>query len=165
MLLESGYRKTVKLDNTNEIIATLTSWHTLVKIKAELDQFLEGLECLGIHTYIKRYPELMRDFFVLNVNKNQLTAGLSYNNYLSNYLCNLLACFIYIDFIKEFLRVSFSDKDSDIRAIEEQAYMHFVNFLDDCEGEINSLHVCCVDVYYFYACMQREKVKCSSKKS
>ena len=76
LLLETGYRKPltcVTLNDREEIAVVLKLYHTLIKVKAEIDQFVDGLQCLGIDWYIKQYPELMESVFV-NEPKT-LTAG------------------------------------------------------------------------------------------
>lgn len=76
-LLETGYRKplTSITVNDREVIAVvLKLYHTLIKVKAEIDQFVDGLRCLGIDRYIKQYPELMEPVFV-NMPRKRLTAG------------------------------------------------------------------------------------------
>ena len=64
----------MKYANSSEIIATLVAYHTLIKIKAELDQFVEGLQPLNIHNYIIDYPQIMEPLFVYE--NKQLTAGI-----------------------------------------------------------------------------------------
>ena len=76
-LLETGYRKpltSLTLNDREEIVGVLKLYHTLIKVKAEIDQFVEGLQCLGIHGYMKLYPELMEPVFV-NKNCKSLSAG------------------------------------------------------------------------------------------
>ena len=77
IVLETGYRKplgTVTVSDKEEIIRVLKRYHTLIKVKAEIDQFIEGLQCLGIDHLIKEHPDLMEPLFV-NKNKS-LTAGM-----------------------------------------------------------------------------------------
>ena len=73
IILETGYRK-VTVSDKEEIIRVLKRYHTLIKVKAEIDQFVEGLQCLGIDHLIKEHPDLMEPLFV-NKNKS-LTAGM-----------------------------------------------------------------------------------------
>ena len=73
-LHETGYRKAVKLENRNEIVQVMANYHTLVKVKAQIDQFLDGLRSLLIDEEIQRYPELMQPLFVPAASK-KLTAG------------------------------------------------------------------------------------------
>ena len=41
------------------------------------------------------------------------------------------------DGLKDILLVQFADKGSNERRSQEQAYMHFLDFLDECSGIIN----------------------------
>lgn len=41
----------------------LREYHTVIKIKAQLDQFCDGLKSLGVLDAIKKYPALMTPFF------------------------------------------------------------------------------------------------------
>ena len=45
------------------IKSVIIDWHSLIKIKPELDQFVDGLKTLGTHEAIKQYPHLMTPFF------------------------------------------------------------------------------------------------------
>ena len=75
IVLETGYRKPLgTVSDKEEIIRVLKRYHTLIKVKAEIDQFIEGLQCLGIDHLIKEHPDLMEPLFV-NKNKS-LTAGM-----------------------------------------------------------------------------------------
>ena len=77
IILETGYRKplgTITVSDGEEIIRVLKRYHTLIKVKAEIDQFIEGLQCLGIDRCIKEHPELKEPLFV-NRSKS-LTAGM-----------------------------------------------------------------------------------------
>lgn len=71
---ETGYRKAVKLENRDEIVQVMANYHTLLKVKAQIDQFLDGLRCLLIDEEIQRYPQLMQPLFVQKAGK-KLTAG------------------------------------------------------------------------------------------
>lgn len=57
-----------------EIAVVLKLYHTLIKVTAEIDLFVDGLRCLGIDWHIKQYPELMESVFV-NMPRKRLTAG------------------------------------------------------------------------------------------
>ena len=63
LLYETGYRKSLTelvVDDRDEICNILATYHTLIKIKAQIDQFVVGLQCIkGLHGYMKRYPALM----------------------------------------------------------------------------------------------------------
>ena len=51
--------------------------------------------------------------------------------------CNYVAinyCLFLIEYIKGLFKIKFSDKASQYRSAEEAAYINFVDFLDQCEG-------------------------------
>ena len=60
------------LENRNEIVQVMATHHTLVK--AQIDQFLDGLRCLLIDEEIKRHPDMTQPLFVQQANK-KLCAG------------------------------------------------------------------------------------------
>ena len=45
--------------------------------------------------------------------------------------------FCYSDDLKTLVNVEFSDEGSNMRKKEEQAWVHFVDFLDECDGKKN----------------------------
>ena len=46
------------------LTSTLLDYHCMVKVKAQMDQFAEGLEELGVLMLIRRYPEVSKPLFV-----------------------------------------------------------------------------------------------------
>ena len=46
----------------------------------------------------------------------------------------LCAWWLYAERIKSLFKVQFSEKGSNVRAMEEQTYVFFVDFMDECEG-------------------------------
>lgn len=70
---ETGYRKEIKLSNREEIVHVMATYHTLVKVKAQIDQFTDGLRSVSVYEHITKYPDLMQPLFVYQTNK--LTAG------------------------------------------------------------------------------------------
>ena len=48
--------------------STLKQYHTITKVKAELDQFLEGLETMGVLCMTKQHSDVMKVFFVASDN-------------------------------------------------------------------------------------------------
>ena len=63
LLLETGYDKPLtklKLTDVEALISTMCDYHCLLKAKAAMDQFLEGLGCNGLTTYLQQYPDLVR---------------------------------------------------------------------------------------------------------
>ena len=49
-----------------EILSVLLDYHLMIKMKAEMDQYIEGLEQLGVLVAVRNNPDLFRDFFVYN---------------------------------------------------------------------------------------------------
>ena len=41
---------------------------------------------------------------------------------------------LYAERMKSLFKVKFSEKGSNVRAMEEQTYVFFVDFMDECEG-------------------------------
>ena len=78
LLHDTGYRKLlteVVVDDKDEICNILATYHNLIKIKAQIDHFVTGLQCIkGLYEYVKRYSDLMRPLFAQD-NSKELTAG------------------------------------------------------------------------------------------
>ena len=78
LLLDTGYSKpisTVTLVDRNKISDVLKKYHCLIKVKAEIDQFIEGLRSLNIEHYIQSYSELMKVLFVDVEAQRSISAG------------------------------------------------------------------------------------------
>lgn len=78
-ILETGFRKPLcqlVCRDKPAIKAALRDHHTLVKIKPELDQFLDGLKTLGVLDEVKKYPSLMEPY-LLNMKKVDINKGWS----------------------------------------------------------------------------------------
>ena len=76
LLLETGFRKPLCLlvtDDKPNMKKAISDNHSLVKIKPELDQFLDGLKTLGVLEKI-RYPSLMSPLFT-DQGKKELSKG------------------------------------------------------------------------------------------
>ena len=74
-ILESGYVKPLtflSLEDVCILKQTLRDY-TLVRVKAEIDQFIEGLSALGVLETVRKYPALMSPLFT-NL-KKPLTKG------------------------------------------------------------------------------------------
>ena len=73
---QAGITKAINLltINDKDNIIRMVCISELLKIKAEIDQFKEGMESLGVATAIQRYPDLLRGFFTIR-KKTPLTAG------------------------------------------------------------------------------------------
>ena len=46
-----------------DMCALLTDYHCMVKVKAEMDQFLEGLDIAGVAVNVKSQPHIMKPAF------------------------------------------------------------------------------------------------------
>lgn len=77
ILLVTGYRKAIcglTLDDKAGLNAALIDYHCLLKVKAKMDQFMDGLADCGVLEYIRQFPYLMRPLFTDCCHK-PLTAG------------------------------------------------------------------------------------------
>ena len=77
VLLVTGYRKAIcdlRLNDKVSLKAALIDYHCLLKVKAEMDQFMDGLADCGVLEYIRQFPDLMRPLFT-DCSTKQLTAG------------------------------------------------------------------------------------------
>ena len=86
MVYETGFRKPLSLlclCDRRDLCAKLKCHFTIVKVKAELDQFAEGLKCCGVLEYMKKFPDIMRPLLVADP-ATVVTAG--------KLLFNTLAC-------------------------------------------------------------------------
>jgi len=77
-LTETGYRKPPNISNKFEMCSILKQYHTITKVKAELDQFSEGLEAMGVLQMMKREKDAMKVFFIQTA-ENKLTRGNNIN--------------------------------------------------------------------------------------
>ena len=131
LLQETGFRKPVCMLTVSDkahLKSALLDYHCMVKVKAEMDQFSDGML-----DFIKLYPEQMRPLFVAT--NNVVTAGLLVK------LCpsHLTIVYALIEILKDLLTVEYSAAGSNQRAAEEQSWVHFGDFLDECEGKIDFL--------------------------
>ena len=65
-MTETGYRQVlskVTLANKADLSKILCDYYTLIKILPETNQFGEGLDTVGVLSMIRKYPDLMQQFF------------------------------------------------------------------------------------------------------
>ena len=78
LLFETGYRKAVcsmTLSDRPAVLSALLDYHLMIKVKAEMDQFKEGLQTLGFLEVVQSDPLLWDEYFL---DKSMpLTAGIS----------------------------------------------------------------------------------------
>ena len=80
-LIDCGVTKPVAklgLQDVNAVIRTVALHTTILRVKAELDQFACGLKEAGMLDFIRAYPEFFRPMFVNQ--HEELTAGLIFNS-------------------------------------------------------------------------------------
>ena len=69
LLLETGYSKPLTMlhmDDQNGIISSVIDYHCMIKVKAAIDQFTEGLKEGSVYDSLMAYPDLFMPFFVLD---------------------------------------------------------------------------------------------------
>ena len=67
VLLETGYRKAIcrlELSDKISLRSTLVDYHCMLKVKALMDQFAEGLQELHVLDMMRKHSDIMRPFFV-----------------------------------------------------------------------------------------------------
>jgi len=67
LLMGMGFRKPIsklKMDDKAMIKNNLIDYYCLLKVKAEMDQFAEGLQDLGLLDMMRRQPALFKNLFV-----------------------------------------------------------------------------------------------------
>lgn len=113
LLFETGYSKPVtmlSIADIPEIRSTLVDYCCILKVKAAMDQFKEGLDIAGLGRYLREKPELIKPLFVNS--QKALTA----------------------DDLKGLLKVKFADRGSLIQPSQEATYIYFVDFLEECKS-------------------------------
>ena len=63
----------LKIEDKDSILSLLIDYHYIIKPKAAIDQFIEGLQCSGVLNYIKHHSKIMKPLFCKP--KEPLTAG------------------------------------------------------------------------------------------
>ena len=137
----------------------LTDYHLMVKVKSSMDQFADGLKALGLLSRIQENPDVWRSFFVPS-KQAKLTPGeyIIINFSLCDIRCIVscnLSSWVYrvyllvniinshADQLKSLLNTEFAEKGTNARRVQEQTYIYFVDFLDDCYGKLFIFCVLC----------------------
>ena len=74
--METGYNKPLSLltmEDLDNILLCITDYHCLIKVKASMDQFIEGLTSGGVMDSIRNFGLLLKPMFCPS--PSQLTAG------------------------------------------------------------------------------------------
>lgn len=70
LLLETGFRKPIcrlSLCDKDAVRSARLDYHCLVKVKASMDEYMEGLDELGVLEIIKKHPEAIQSLFVSDI--------------------------------------------------------------------------------------------------
>lgn len=111
LLLQTGFNKPITsltTANKEEMSRAIVDFHLMAKVKCIMD---EGLREFGLLTKIKDERTLWEPMFVYSTATNITRDGL-----------------------KALFTVLFSEKGSNELKAQEQAYVHFLDFLDECSG-------------------------------
>lgn len=76
LLLETGFCKPLSLlcmEDQSSIVSSITEYHCLIKVKAAMDDFMEGLASGGVLECIKRFSLMLRP--LLCPEHSNITAG------------------------------------------------------------------------------------------
>lgn len=85
MILETGFRRPlirITLQDKESLQSTLRHYYSFISVKAEIDQFAEGLATFGVLDMIRQHSQFMRPLFVsvarekLNKGENELVGTL-----------------------------------------------------------------------------------------
>ena len=77
LFIESGITSAlalVKTEDKDSIVKTVALHHVLLKTKAEIDQFCDGLKALGVLELLQKNPLLFQQYFCLD-GAHHMTAG------------------------------------------------------------------------------------------
>ena len=67
LVYEAGFRKPLaqlSMEDKSVVSLILVNYHCMIKVKAAMDQYMEGLESLGLLSRIQADPSKWKDFFV-----------------------------------------------------------------------------------------------------
>ena len=76
-LHQSGYRKPLcrlDLNDKSTLKSALVDYHCVLKVKAAMDQFCEGLKEVGVLQLMKMHPSIFKPLFVADTSR-ALTPG------------------------------------------------------------------------------------------
>ena len=79
ILLETGFRLALcrlTCADKEVIKSAIRDYHSLIKIKTELDQFSDGLKMLGVLQAVKEHPDLMAPLFTKHETAKRVNKGI-----------------------------------------------------------------------------------------
>ena len=71
-LHQSGYRKPLcrlDLNDKSTLKSALVDYHCLLKVKAAMDQFCDGLQQMGVLQLVRTHPKLLKPLFVADTSR------------------------------------------------------------------------------------------------
>lgn len=74
LLVNAGWLKDITADNKNLALQVLMVHFILIKRKEPIEQFCKGLKTLGVLDLMRKYPDMMRSYFVKDTS-TQLTSA------------------------------------------------------------------------------------------
>ena len=145
LISECAFTKpTTKLtmDDKVTLVESVALHRVILKTLGELSQFRDGLNTLGVASAMEQYGILLQEFIVNK--KSRVTAGVVFTLYVLKQI-TMVKLSIQIDGIHKILKtVRFSEESSNAREKEQNAYMMFLDYLNECEkGMYSSICSCC----------------------
>ena len=158
-MYETGFREAlcrITLSHKEELKATLRDHYSIIKTKAEIDQFCAGLQHLGILQCIKAHKDLLAPMFIpqsstLSKGKCFILPSSSKGYHLFCVACtgHYLVSFLFAEYFKSLLNAVFSSSNPQRKAKEEQTFIYFMDFIEECEGMYVTLISMYAVQYYF----------------
>ena len=96
----------VRLEDRPRIVQLIANYFTVVRVKAQIDQIVDGFKCVGVDELIKSNPQSFRNLFITQ--PEPVTAELLLKLFTTN----------------------FSLEGSNSREDEELVMLYWVNFLE-----------------------------------
>ena len=135
LISECGFTKpTTKptMDDKVTLVESVALHHVILKTLGELSQFRDGLNTLGVARAMELYGVLLQEFFVNK--KSRVTAGVLFLLCMYVKQITIVKLSLPIDGIRKiFKTVRFSEEGSNACEREQNAYMMFLDYLDECE--------------------------------
>jgi len=103
--------RNVEFSDRDQIVQSLATYFTVVRVKASIDQIIDGLNALGMYDLIKANPCTMHKLFVSQ--PLSLTA----------------------DYMLSLFQTRLSPEGTNRREEEEQLVMYWVHFIEMIEGK------------------------------
>ena len=128
----------LRIEDVPSLVQSIALYATVLKVKAALDQFVDGLKEACILTCIQEYPHLFRDLFVKS-STDCLDPGMNDIGKYERLMISLLFLDLIINLFEE---KSFSPSGTTANIKEQSTYMFFKEEII-CEGAM------CVFLYVF----------------